>query len=84
MVPRRAKYNVSKLPSLIENGKVFHYWAEEPKFLTRKNGGGWSWHNLRHRFASKLSKQGTPIFEIMSLLGHSNLETTQRYLQLLS
>jgi integrase len=83
MVPRKAKYNYSKLPLPDENGKVFHYWAEEPKFLSRKTKSKWCWHNLRHRFASIHSKKGTPIFEIMSLLGHSNIETTQKYLQLL-
>jgi integrase/recombinase XerD len=83
LVPRKARYDTSKLPKPNENGFIFYHWGEEPKFLTRKNDGKWSWHNLRHRFASILSKKGIPVFEIMVALGHSNLETTQRYLQLL-
>ncbi|MFH1052735.1 MAG: site-specific integrase [bacterium] len=63
--------------------RYFASWEKEPKFLPRKTKGKWSWHNLRHRYASLLSKNNIPIFEVMSLMGHSNLETTQRYLQLL-
>ncbi len=73
--------------------KIFGRWSDVPKFLdkklrdlrvTDKTAKSWGWHNLRHRYASNLSKQGMPLFQIMSLLGHSNLETTQGYLQLLS
>jgi integrase len=84
LVPRKAKYDNSKLPCENENGGIFNLWSDTPKFLRKKTNGIWNWHNLRHRFASKLSKQGTPLFEIMSLLGHSKIETTQNYLQLLS
>lgn len=66
---------------------VFDKWTEQPKFLPRKlkvlGQKQWGFHNLRHRYASHLSKNKTPLFEIMSLLGHSNLDTTQRYLQLI-
>lgn len=72
--------------------KIFSRWSDVPKFLDKKLRAlrekdatvkSWGWHNLRHRYASKLSKEGVPIFELMSKLGHSNLETTQGYLQLL-
>jgi len=67
--------------------RIFKRWTDQPRFLEKKvkelNQKSWSWHNLRHRYASKLSKEGRPLFEIMSLLGHSNLSTTQNYLQLL-
>lgn len=66
---------------------VFGRWDAQPKFLPRKlkslGQKQWGFHNLRHRYASHLSKNKTPLFEIMSLLGHSNLLTTQRYLQLI-
>lgn len=66
---------------------LFPEWIEKPKFLSRKisflNQREWNWHNLRHRYASQLSKQGKPLYEIMSLLGHSQLKTTQVYLQLI-
>lgn len=67
--------------------RVFISWTERPKFLEKKlkmlGLKVWGWHNLRHRFASILSKNGVPLFEIMSKLGHQNLETTQKYLQLI-
>ena len=73
--------------------KPFGRWKEQPKFIDKKLRDmqdedptikHWGWHHLRHRYASKLSKEGRPLFEIMNLLGHNNLETTQGYLQLLS
>ena len=67
---------------------LFNNWKEKPKFLPRKiallNQRPWNWHNLRHRYASMLSKQGKPLFEIMMLLGHSQIKTTQGYLQLIA
>lgn len=67
--------------------RVFKEWNEYPKFLDRKvrqlKQHRWGYHSLRHRRASLWSKEGKPLFEIMSLLGHSSLETTQIYLQLL-
>lgn len=66
---------------------VFNRWKEQPKFLERKikqlKLHPWGFHNLRHRRASIWSKEGKPIFEIMCLLGHTNMSTTQKYLQLL-
>jgi integrase len=68
-------------------GRLFVEWTSHPRFLEEKvkelKQQKWNWHNLRHRYASRLSKEGRPLFEIMSLLGHSNLSTTQGYLQLL-
>lgn len=39
------------------------------------------WHDLRGEFASRLSEKGVPIDVISRLLGHTSLETTQRYLR---
>lgn len=68
-------------------GRLFNRWSLYPRFLEKKiyksGQRPWGFHSLRHRYASRLSKKGTPLFEIMSLLGHSNLSTTQKYLQLL-
>jgi len=86
-VPRKVPIPDS-IKGLKGKGKVFPEWTETPKFLDKALRGEklrvWGWHALRHRYASLLSKQGKPIFEIMSLLGHSQLKTTQIYLQLLS
>lgn len=67
--------------------RVFEEWISQPKFLERKlkklGLKPWGFHNLRHRFASKLSAENIPIFEIMKTLGHSSISTTQIYLQTL-
>jgi integrase len=82
--PRDVKFDTSKFyKNKDENEKVFSYWSGIPRFLFKMTKGKWNWHNLRHRYASKLSQNNTPIFEIMCLLGHSKIETTQNYLQLL-
>lgn len=38
------------------------------------------WHDLRHVFASRLASENLPISIVSSLLGHSSLTTTARYL----
>jgi integrase len=88
LVPRKAiRPDNLYLKDLKPTDRVFSNWEERPKFLEHKvkelGQKNWNWHSLRHRYASKLSKEGIPLFEIMSLLGHSNLKTTQNYLQLL-
>jgi integrase len=85
LVPRRVALSMKF--EVKPDERVFARWNEYPKFLEKKvktlGFKEWSWHNLRHRRASLWSKEGKPIFEIMSLLGHSNMTTTQKYLQLL-
>lgn len=71
-------------PSCLKNvaqGSVFPEWNTYPRFL--EDLVEWNWHNLRHRRASIWANSGMPIFEIMSRLGHNNMATTMRYLQLL-
>ncbi|RPI19230.1 MAG: site-specific integrase [Ignavibacteriae bacterium] len=85
LVPRKVPLSIHVSGEKRE--RVFKRWTDIPRFLEDKvrslEQKPWSWHSLRHRYASLLSKEGKPLFEIMSLLGHSNLETTQIYLQLL-
>ena len=88
IVPRKVpKPDCIKDIQLKDDEKLFKLWADTPKFLERKikilKQKEWNWHNLRHRRASIWSKQGLPLYEIMSRLGHSNLKTTQGYLQLI-
>lgn len=63
-------------------GRVFKEWNTYPRFL-EDVADKWNWHNLRHRRASIWANSGMTIIEIMQRLGHSNLKTTQGYLQLL-
>ena len=37
-------------------------------------------HSLRHSFGSRLAGQGVPIHHIRTLMGHSNISTTNIYL----
>ena len=40
---------------------------------------GWTFHDLRHFFASELFRKGVPAPVVQMLLGHADLATTQRY-----
>lgn len=75
------------LNGLKGKARVFKSWSAYPRFLEEKvkqlDCKKWNWHNLRHRRASIWGNQGMTTFELMTRLGHSNLQTTQRYLQLL-
>jgi integrase len=68
-------------------GRVFKRWELPPRFLSDKirelGFKQWGFHNFRHRRASLWAKEGRTLLEIMQLLGHANLSTTQKYLQIL-
>jgi excisionase family DNA binding protein len=39
-------------------------------------------HDLRHTFATRCVQSGVDLFSLMKLLGHSNVDTTQRYVNM--
>ncbi len=87
-VPRRVPRPIDLDVSGLEPGqRVFGRWSDTPKFLEKKIKAlkqiPWNWHNCRHRRASLWHKEGKTLLELMMLLGHSNLKTTQQYLQLI-
>ena len=88
LVPRKLpRPECMKGKTFKPNERVFPWWKKEPKFLARKikklGQKPWGFHNLRHRRASLWLKEKKSEFEIMTLLGHSDLKTTQIYLQML-
>ncbi|HEY0088226.1 MAG TPA: tyrosine-type recombinase/integrase, partial [Candidatus Lokiarchaeia archaeon] len=47
--------------------------AKLPEFYT--------FHSLRHGFATRLLESGVPINQVQVLMGHSNISTTSIYLK---
>jgi integrase len=41
-----------------------------------------SWHCLRHSFASRLVQSGVNVYEVQRLMGHSSIKVTERYAHL--
>ncbi|MFH2045959.1 MAG: tyrosine-type recombinase/integrase [Pseudomonadota bacterium] len=89
----RKSRNSNKVPRMVPRpefiksegkGKVFKEWTAYPRFLEDKveelGQSKWNWHGLRHRRASVWANEGKPLFELMMLLGHTQISTTQRYL----
>jgi integrase len=72
------------------NERVFDSWVDYPRFVekacykiqeTEKDFRIFTIHSLRHRKASMMNKKGKTIFDIMSQMGHENMQTTQIYLR---
>lgn len=52
-------------------------WGEVAK--TAKLPTDFTWHGLRHSFATALIDKGVSLYEIKELLGHANIRTTEVY-----
>ncbi len=49
------------------------------KKAVRKTGiNGFTWHGLRRTFATRLAHRGLDIYKISRLLGHEDVQTTQK------
>lgn len=59
--------------------KAFKVSAEKSKLLEKKPT--LHFHSLRHGFGTRLAELGTPIHHIRTLMGHSNISTTNVYLE---
>ena len=44
------------------------------------DNGDLHWHDLRHECGSRYAEQGMDVRRIQYLMGHANLKTTERYL----
>jgi site-specific recombinase XerD len=51
------------------------------KGYCRKAGVWVTCHQLRHTFARRLAEQNMPVDSLAKLLGHNDLQTTQRYIE---
>lgn len=65
LVGRKIPYPVC-LSGLTWEGRLFKRWTEYPRFLEKTvkelQQPFWAWHSLRHRYASRLSKSGKPLY----------------------
>lgn len=73
-----ADRRVFELPMMLERycGKVFNPSCEKAGVTPI------GLHGLRHSFASHLAIKGLPVSVIQSVMGHSSVTTTQRYMHL--
>jgi integrase len=68
--------------ALTKHGKTWGEFGLSQAFKRaqrRAGHSGWTFHDLRHFFASELFRKGVPAPVVKMLLGHADLATTQRY-----
>src|SRR3990167_1629599 len=60
--------------------RIFKNTCKKAGLLEKKPG--LHFHSLRHGFGSRMANQGVPIHHIRTLMGHSNISTTNCYLEM--
>lgn len=53
------------------------------RMLMRTTGKGWEFHRMRHTMATEALRAGMPIHMLQRILGHSKIDMTLRYAELL-
>jgi integrase len=75
---------LASIPQVISNPFVFS--GEPDKWFAelceKAKIVDFTWHDLRHTFASRLVMAGKPIRAVAELMGHSEITTTMRYAHL--
>ena len=70
------------------NGRIFRYSEREARHMIwnalkpYSRATQLSPHAIRHSFATSLAKQGVNVATIATILGHSRIETTQKYIDM--
>lgn len=75
-LPRRDSY---VFPAA-RGGREQHLLRRLKRVAKRAGVEGATLHRFRHTYATRLLEQGVDVVTVQRLLGHSDLETTQRYL----
>jgi integrase len=75
------------IPQKIDSPYVFNGTDPERWFSKLVKAAGikdFTWHDLRHTFASRLAMEGVSMRHTADLMGHSEIQTTMRYAHLVS
>lgn len=81
--PQVYLFNGSKPGSAMSLRNIQHL-VQKWMALTGLNNKNYTVHTIRHSFATHLVDNGTDLHTVKELLGHSNLQTTMRYLHFTS
>lgn len=81
--PQVYLFNGSKPGSAMSLRNIQHL-VQKWMALTGLNNKNYTVHIIRHSFATHLVDNGTDLHTVKELLGHSNLQTTMRYLHFTS
>ena len=81
--PQIYLFNGSKPGSPMSLRNIQHL-VQKWMAVTGLNNNDYTVHTIRHSFATHLVDNGTDLHTVKELLGHSNLQTTMRYLHFTS